>query len=273
MLLHERPFIFIFLVKNTLLHGNSKHDYVQAFFLLPLLTFILSYLPKIYDWQSSGLLLDPLGAHSSISRGGGGSFISFSLLERNYCPGGTVGLWKCKIREKLWVKWSPPWHSSHHVVHVDSDGSESSFGTWHWSDARGVAILLPMPVCLAAPLTLPKPHPASAPGPLGADAVARWPRVACKRARSRFIPPHTALPFHIFPLYVLGSPSRSVSPKHGLRTDHANHIFYCILIHRVTEDVLWLLILSSCVTCFYSNLQHQQLVGFPCWYLLKVEAY
>lgn len=30
-----------------LLHGDSKHDDVQAFFLLPLLTFILSYLPNI----------------------------------------------------------------------------------------------------------------------------------------------------------------------------------------------------------------------------------
>lgn len=36
---------------------------------------------------------------------------------------------------------------------------------------------------------------------------------------------------------------------------------------------LWLLVLCSCLTCFYSTLQHQQLVGFPCWYLSKVEVY
>lgn len=82
-------FFSIFFFLNTLLHGNSKHDDVQAFFLLPLLTFILSYLPKIYDWQSSGLLWDPLGARSAMNRGRGeGSFTSFSLLEINYFPGG-----------------------------------------------------------------------------------------------------------------------------------------------------------------------------------------
>lgn len=43
---------------STLLHADSKHDDAQAFFLLPLLTFILSYLPKMYDWQSR--VLSPL---------------------------------------------------------------------------------------------------------------------------------------------------------------------------------------------------------------------
>lgn len=61
MLLHEGPFDLVdFLI--MLLHGDSKHDDVQAFFLLPLLTFILSYLPKIHDWQCSDLLWDPLAA-------------------------------------------------------------------------------------------------------------------------------------------------------------------------------------------------------------------
>lgn len=52
MPLHERLFFL-----STLLHADSKHDNAQAFFLLPLLTFILSYLPKIYDWQSRVLSL------------------------------------------------------------------------------------------------------------------------------------------------------------------------------------------------------------------------
>lgn len=74
-----------------LLHGDSKHDDVQAFFLLPLLTFILSYLPKIHDWQCSDLLWTHW-----LLRGSWivvlGSLTSFSLLETNYFPGGKASL-------------------------------------------------------------------------------------------------------------------------------------------------------------------------------------
>lgn len=55
----------------------------------------------------SGLLLDPLGAHSDMNCGRGGSFTRFSLLEINYFPGGKGSLWKCKIQDKLQVKLSP----------------------------------------------------------------------------------------------------------------------------------------------------------------------
>jgi len=40
--------------------------------------------------------------------------------------------------------------------------------------------------------------------------------------------------------------------------------------YTVLQKTLWLLILCSYVMCFYSDLQHQQLVvGFSSWYLLK----
>lgn len=67
-----------------------------------------------------------------------------------------------------------------------------------------------------------------------------------------------------------GSPSPLVPPKHSLRTERANHIFSYTPCYRRR---LWLLVLCSCLTCFYSTLQHQQLVGFPCRYLSKVEVY
>lgn len=55
MLLHEKPFFGL----NMLLHGDSKHDDVQTFFLLPLLTLILSYLLQIYDWRCWALRSAP----------------------------------------------------------------------------------------------------------------------------------------------------------------------------------------------------------------------
>lgn len=168
----------------------------------------------------SGLLLDTLVAHSDINFGGGGaSFTRFSLLEINYFPGGKDSLWKCKIQDKLQVKLSPLWHWGYRDVHVASDRSESSF--------QMLLLVLqhcnPFSQCLLALQCLYRslgPHPASAPGPLGADMWAWWSWVAGERARSRFIPPCTAVPFGF------GNPLCLVSPKHGLRTDHANHIFY-----------------------------------------------
>lgn len=71
-----------------LLHGDSKHDDVQAFFLLPLLTFILSYLPKYMIGSAqicSGirwLLMDCNGELTD----------QISLLETNYFPRGKVSL-------------------------------------------------------------------------------------------------------------------------------------------------------------------------------------
>ena len=75
----------------------------------------------------SGLLLDPLGAHSGMDQGGGDSFRSFFLLEINYFPGAKDSLRKCKNQDKLQVKLSLPWHSGHRHVHIASDRSESSF--------------------------------------------------------------------------------------------------------------------------------------------------
>lgn len=78
----------------------------------------------------------------------------------------------------------------------------------------------------------------------------------------------SSLPVQLFPLalgalyawFRLSTVSEQTTPI----------IYFIFLIHCVMEDVLWLLIL--CVMCFYSKLQHQQLVGFPCWYLLQVKC-
>lgn len=132
----------------------------------------------------SGQLRDPPGAHSH-------------LAPRSKCGGTVYENTKFRIS---YIEITV----SVEFGRLLRTGARSPLG--HRSDAGGVAVLLPVPSRPAASSRPPSPI-------LQRHQVPRrghrdpWPRVACERARSRFLPALTAV------LFGFGSPLHSVFPQ------------------------------------------------------------
>lgn len=162
---------------------------------------------------------------------------------------------------------SPLWRSGHRNVHVASDKSESSFWTLLPTLQQCLQCCNPSPnaylpcsIFSASPGSILHPRQVPLELTLGLDGRG-WlasGREAISSLRGQLFPSALGALYAWFRLSTVSEQTMPII-----------YLFF-FLIHYVMEDVLWLLIL--CVMCFYSKLQHQQLVGFPCWYLLQVKC-